>query len=482
MNELISTALPYVNGPPHIGFAQELVITDALVRHARSHGVDVHFLSGTDENSLKNVLAAEAENLPTAEYVARGADVFQRLAQQLDVTFDDFIRTSTDPRHAPVVEAIWHACDAAGDIYQKDYTGLYCVGCEQFYRPEELTEGCCPEHLTRPEEVSETNYFFRLSRYQSQLVDAITSGRLEILPEHRRNEVLSFLSTPLADLSISRSRERAHGWGLQVPGDESQVIYVWFDALVNYLSARGFDAWRDAERVTHVIGKGVSRFHCVYWPAILLSAQQRLPDRIWIHGYVTVDGEKISKSLGGAIDPNDAVAARGTDALRYYLLRHVGSHRDADFSWARYGEVYDHELANQLGNLVSRTVALVNKTPGVAAASADGSTATQADDCLAAGLHERVTVALEVFAVHRAVEEIWRVVEATNAFISAREPWKLTGPDKVAVLAQVVRTLRRIGAELAPFLPDTANKLVQCLDACSDDTPAPPIQLFPKTV
>lgn len=343
----VSTTIPYVNGEPHIGHALEFVLADVLSRHREP----VYFQSGTDENSLKNVLAAEAAGVPTPAYVETQSRQFAQLATALGLELTDFIRTSTDPRHQPVVEAIWRACADAGDIYQADYEGLYCVGCEQFYAEVELRDGRCPEHGTPPERVSEANYFFRLTRYREQLIERVSTGRLAIEPISKRNEVLAFLSRLTEDLSISRSATRARGWGIPVPGDPSQVIYVWFDALVNYLSAPGAPQWASFDSITHIVGKGVSRFHAVYWPAILLSAGQRLPDRIWVHGYVTVDGQKIGKSLGNAIHPGAIVDRLGPDPFRYFFLRHVGCTRDGDFSLARYDEVYEQELVNQLGNL-----------------------------------------------------------------------------------------------------------------------------------
>ena len=463
MTHLISTALPYVNGPPHIGHAQELVLTDALARYRRKRE-PVDFLTGTDENSLKNVLAAERANCAVSDFVERHATGFADLATRLGVALDDFIRTSTDPRHAPVVEAVWRACECSGDIYQSEYTGQYCVGCEQFLQPDELTNGLCPEHLTEPEHVAETNYFFRLSRYQQALTEAIETDRLTIRPAHRRNEITAFLDQPLRDLSISRSTERAHGWGLPVPGDRSQVIYVWFDALVNYLSARGFDRWQGADRITHVIGKGVSRFHCVYWPAILLSAGLRLPDEVLIHGYVTSAGGKISKSLGSAVDPVEAIAHRGPEALRYFLLRYVGSHRDADFTWSRLEQAYEHDLANQLGNLVSRTIAVARKTAG-----ARPQETTIGDD-----LDARIADAIEAFALHRAVEAIWDVVEETNGFVSRREPWNLEGAERLEVVGQALGAIATIARALEPFLPETAERISDRLDSFDR------VQLFPR--
>ncbi len=294
----LSTTIPYVNARPHLGHALELVQADVLARHARLGGDQVRFQTGTDDNSLKNVLAAEAEGIPAAELVGRYAAAFAGLREPLALSFDDFIRTSSDPRHRPGVERLWQACADRGDLYQKRYEGLYCVGCEQFYKPAELPGGLCPEHRTEPQLVAEENWFFRLSRYAGQLHDLISSGRLRIEPAARRNEVLGFIAGGLEDFSVSRSTARARGWGIPVPGDPGQVIYVWWDALGNYITAPGYgtDAagyrrwWAGADRRVHVVGKGVLRFHAVYWPAILLSAGEPLPTDILVHDYLTIGG------------------------------------------------------------------------------------------------------------------------------------------------------------------------------------------------
>ncbi|MFE9425058.1 methionine--tRNA ligase [Kitasatospora sp. NPDC006697] len=300
----LTTTLPYVNARPHLGFALELVQADVLARHRRSRGEQVRLLGGTDENSLKNVLAAAAAGVPVADLVARNAAAFEALALPLEVDLDDFLRTSRDPRHAPGVAELWRRCAAAGDLYPRDYRGRYCVGCEQFYQPAELPDGRCPEHGTEPETVAERNWFFRLSRHTERLRAEITEGRLRIDPPARRNEVLALLDVGLPDFSVSRSRERARGWGIPVPGDDSQVVYVWWDGLAGYLTALGLDSpgferwWRGSDRRTQFCGKGVLRFHAVYWPAILLSAGLPLPTEVVVHDYLTVEGRKISKSAG----------------------------------------------------------------------------------------------------------------------------------------------------------------------------------------
>ncbi|MEI5101155.1 methionine--tRNA ligase [Streptomyces sp. PmtG] len=327
----VTTTIPYVNARPHLGFALELVQADVVARHRRHRGDAVRFLSGTDDNSLKNVLAAEAENVPVRELVDRNARAFAALRAPLALSFDDFIRTSADPRHRVGVEALWRRCAVAGDLYRNHYEGLYCVGCEQFYTPAELVEGRCAEHGTEPQTVAEENWFFRLSRYADQLHELISSGRLRIEPAARRNEVLALIAGGLHDFSVSRSHTRARGWGIPVPDDPDQVVYVWWDALGNYVTSLGYGTsdpayahwWEGEGRRIHLAGKGVVRFHAVYWPAMLLSAGLPLPTDVLVHDYLTVDGRKISKSGGARVDPAELVAAYGTDAVRWWLLREV---------------------------------------------------------------------------------------------------------------------------------------------------------------
>ena len=308
----LSTSIPYVNAAPHLGFAQELVIADAMARHYRRQGFDVRFQTGSDENSLKNVRAAQDAGMPVSDWVALHAEQFRSLKDTLDLSFDDFIRTSSEQRHAVGVETLWQHCMARGDLYRRHYRGLYCVGCEQFYEPGELVDGACPEHLAPLEIVEEENWFFRLSRYAKPLRTLIETDALHVQPAKRKREVLEFIDRGLHDFSVSRSRERAHGWGIPVPGDPYQVLYVWFDALGNYISALNYGSdddrlflryWTHAARRIHVIGKGVVRFHAVYWPAMLLSAGVPLPTEVRIHDYLTVDGIKIAKSRGNAIGP-----------------------------------------------------------------------------------------------------------------------------------------------------------------------------------
>jgi methionyl-tRNA synthetase len=482
----LSTAIPYVNARPHLGHALELVQADVLARHARQRGAEVWFQTGTDDNSLKNVLAAQAEGVPVPELVRRHAAEFAGLRGPLDLSFDDFTQTSTDPRHRPAVERIWRACAARGDLYRRDYQGLYCVGCEQFYRAAELVGGRCPEHGTEPELVSEPNWFFRLSRYAGALRELIGSGRLRVEPASRRNEVLGFIAAGLEDFSVSRSAERAHGWGIPVPGDPGQVVYVWFDALGNYISSLGYGTagagyerwWARSDRRVHVLGKGVLRFHAVYWPAMLLSAGEPLPTDVLVHDYLTTGGRKISKSGGNSADPVALAREFGTDAVRWWLLREVPRVGDADFTIGRLVERANRDLAGGLGNLVSRTVAMVHRyrdgvVPGDGLVTADPGAAGLAQACLRAP--GRVRAALDGYDFRTATAAVWRIVEAANRYVEQAAPWQLAkagrgDPEAAArldaVLATAVGACRCLAVQLVPFVPGAAARVAaQCTPA-----------------
>ena len=476
----ITTTIPYVNARPHIGFALEVVQADVLARFRRQHGDRVRFQAGTDDNSLKNVLAAQAAGEGVREFVDRNAEAFLALGPALSLTVDDVIRTSRDGRHRPGVERFWQACAAAGDLYRKRYEGLYCTGCEQFYSPAELRAGRCPEHDTEPQRVAEENWFFRLSRYSGALRAAITSGELRIEPAGRRNEVLAFIDGGLEDFSVSRAAERAGGWGIPVPGDPSQVIYVWFDALCNYVTALGYGTggeayrqwWTGEGRRVHLLGKGVLRFHAVYWPAMLLSAGQPLPTDIFVHDYLTAGGRKISKSSGSGADPVALAAEYGPDAVRWWLLREVPRLGDADFTVERMIARADDELANGLGNLVNRAVAMIHRyrcgRVPVGQPIAAGGEALDAAIRQAGGL---IAAALEDFDFRQATAAVWAIVDEANRFVNRVRPWELARAERDgcdnqrldAVLGALFEACSALGRELVPFLPDAAERITgQC--------------------
>jgi methionyl-tRNA synthetase len=492
----VTTAIPYVNGRPHVGHALELVQTDVLARHRRQRGDEVRFQSGTDDNALKNVQAAEAEGLPVADYVAQMTERFAALGGVLTLSFDDFIRTSADPRHRPGVERLWRASAARGDLYRKAYSGLYCVGCEQFYTADELVDGRCAEHGTAPETVEEENWFFRLSTYQDLLQELISSGRLRIEPASRRREVLAFIETGLEDFSVSRSVARARGWGIPVPDDPDQVVYVWYDALANYITAPGYGTdhsgfehwWSASDERVHVIGKGITRFHAVYWPAMLLSAGVRLPDTIFVHEYLTVNGQKISKSAGNAADPAEVVAAYGVDALRWWFLREVARLGDTDFTVERLVARANEDLANNIGNLVNRTVSMVHRYRGGIVPSTD-----VVPDA-AAGLRtaratavDAIDAALADFDFRRAVEVVTAIGDEANRFVEAARPWELAKAERIGaphgaldgVLVELVLACRDIAEHLTPFLPAAAARIAAQTGGGADVLP-PPNAVFPR--
>jgi len=457
----VTTSIPYVNADPHIGFALELVQADVIARYHRLLGHETRFQTGTDENAFKNVLAAQQQGLTTPELVDRNAASFRRLNEALGVSSDTFIRT-TEARHRRGVHRLWQQL-RPDDVYLRSYTGRYCTGCEDFYLERDLVNGRCPDHGTEPVRVSETNYFFRLSAYQAQIEELLDTGRLEVVPASRRNEALSFVRRGLQDISISRASERSGGWGIPVPGDPSQVIYVWIDALVNYISGLGFgtsdewsEFWCDDATKVHVIGKNVWKFHAVYWPALLLSAGLPLPDRIVVHGFLTVDGRKIGKALGNAIDPFACIDRYSLDATRYYLLRGIPSLDDADFSTERLTLLHNTDLANGLGNLVSRLTSLCEKT-------GYGRYEQRRTPAAPQSYHE----CLHAHKLDRALATQWSLVTDLNQDIEREQPWQTIKAGRAHTLRQQLTLwldeLQRISYWLSPFLPNTSRRIQHAL-------------------
>ena len=481
----VTTAIPYVNAPPHLGHALEFVQADILARGRRLLGDEVRFLSGTDDNALKNVIAAEEAGVPVADYVAARADEFEDLGRTLGLSLDDYIRTSTDRRHRPGVERLWQATASSDDLYVRDYEGLYCVGCEQFYKAAELDDGRCPEHGTHPDVVSERNWFFRLSRYSQPLLAAIESGRLRIEPEARRNEVVAFIRNGLEDISVSRSAIRARGWGIPVPGDPDQVIYVWYDALGNYITALGYGTdqagyrtwWQESDERVHVIGKGILRFHAVYWPAFLLSAGEPLPTAIYVHDYLTINGAKISKSTGNVVDPSQLVKGHGVDSLRWWLAIDVPRSGDADFTEQRLVDRVNQDLANGYGNLINRIVTLTDKH------RPDGVPPALAGDPLlelASEARDGVNQALARFDIRGAASTIASLIRAANAFIQQHRPWELarqTSPDSARAFDHTLGALYGCATMVAElleiFTPALAVKALTHLNHSADGVVQP---------
>lgn len=451
----VTTAIPYVNAPAHVGHALEFVQTDTIARYHRLLGKDVATLCGGDENALKNVQAAETAGVPIQEFVDKNTETFRQLAIKLNAEFTFWQKGSDRVHHFPSSQKLWELCDKAGDIYKKKYEGLYCIGCEQFYTPTELNEnGECLEHPGKPlQKVSEENYFFKLSKYQDFLLDLIEKDKLKIYPEHRKNEVLSFLKDGLNDISISRSNERAKNWGVPVPNDPGQKIYVWKEALQIYQTGVGFGwdeklykKWWPAD--LHVIGKGIIRFHAVYWPAFLHSASLDIPKAIFVHDYLTVNGQKMSKTLGNIVEPSTLIDKYGTDALRYYFLAKFSPFKDGDFSEERLKEVYNSDLANELGNLVSRIARLCENS------------GFEFEKEEINELDSHVSKSLEEFRFDEAIKVIFeKYISALDQKINKDEPWKLEGKDLEVFLKDAVSKIRIIAFNLLPFLPETAEKI-----------------------
>ncbi len=471
----ISTSIPYVNARPHLGHALEFVQADIIARYKRLLNEDVFFLSGTDDNALKNVRAAEAAGEPVADYVNKNAENFRSLLRDLTISNDDFIRTSTDRRHIAGVEKLWNSCKKE-DIYKKKYKGFYCVGCEEFKTEKILVSGECPEHLgVKLEEIEEENYFFKLSNYKDQIEKVIVSGELQIIPEIRKNETLAFIKGGLEDFSISRSKERAHGWGIPVPGDESQMIYVWFDALSNYITALGYaensekftNYWQEGDERVHVIGKGVNRFHTIYWPAILLSAGIRLPSKVFIHGYVTIGGEKMSKSIGNVVDPNDLIKEYGPETVRHFLAQHTHPFNDTDLTIGRFRAVYGGDLVDGLGNLVARIMQL-----------AQTHLSTKVQDLTAPELQKEYTEGFKSYRIDQVSDHVFREIRKVDSEIDHKKPFSVVKDDPEEgkrIISDLVKNLYHISYLLVPFMPETSKKITDAIIANKK-----PENLFPR--
>jgi methionyl-tRNA synthetase len=454
MKYYITTAIPYVNGRAHIGHTLEYFQADAVKRYHQLLGDETLLLSGADENALKNVQAAQKEGLETQAYLDKYSQIWKDTYETVGVHLDVFQRGSDQEKHWPGVQKLWKLCEEAGDIYKKSYEGFYCVGCESFKTDDELVDGLCPVHQTKPQFVKEENYFFRLSKYQDKLIQLIESGDFKITPDNKKAEALSFIKGGLEDFSVSRSNERAQGVGVPVPGDDSQKIYVWFDALNIYMTGIGFGwdeekwkKWWPAD--LHVIGKDINRFHTVYWPAMLLSAGLPLPKQILIHGFVNAKGgEKFSKSLGNAPDPKEVIEKYGLEPVRYYMLSQIPINGDGDFDTDRFEEIYNADLANGLGNLVARVARLAETNQIVAPKPP-----TSFDSKLESHLKE--------FKFNEALQHLWGEISAADKKVNEEKPWGLEGEKAKEVLEDLVKRIQHIALNLEPFLPETSEKILK---------------------
>jgi len=470
----LTTAIFYVNGAPHLGHAYEAIACDALARFKRLDGYDVMFLSGTDEYGEKNARTAAKEGIEPQAFVDRNAALFEEMTDYLDISNDDFLRTS-QPRHHAAAQAIWQKLADAGDIYRGSYEGWYSVRDEAYFTEDELTKGeggafFAPSGA-EVEWVEEDSYFFRLSQWADKLLALYEANPDFIQPQSRRNEVISFVKSGLRDLSVSRRRLK---WGIPVPGDDEHVMYVWLDALTNYITGVGYpdtdcDAFqRYWPADVHVIGKDIVRFHTVYWPAFLMAAGIELPKRVFCHGFLNIEGEKMSKSLGNVLAPRDMIGRYGLDQMRYFLLREVPFGQDGSFSHESIVNRINSDLANDLGNLAQRILSMINKncdgqvpTPG---------DLTEADTALLDAALAAMPAARELLdadlAFHNALAAIWNVVGDANRYVDAQAPWTLrkTDPDRMAtVLYVVAETVRRLAILVQPFVPTSAAALLDLL-------------------
>lgn len=454
-NYYITTSIPYINGEPHIGHTFELVAADVLARAARKTNTHVLLSTGTDEHGGKIQEKAEELGKPITDYVNEMSNRWRELGPLVNMSNDRFIRT-TDQGHEQRAALIWKALEK--DIYKSQYTGWYCTGCEAFVTEAVAKEnnGNCPIHQKPYEKVEEENYFFKLSKYSTEITAKIMSGEFRIIPSTKKNEILHVLKEGLEDISISRPKEKI-SWGIPVPDDETQVMYVWFEALMNYITVLGYPEHEDFKKFwpanMQVVGKDISRFHAAIWPGMLMALDLPLPKALYIHGFVNIAGQKISKSIGNVIHPREVIEKYNVDALRYFLLRHVPSYGDGDFTWERFEAVYNNELANELGNAVGRTSAMIIKyQQGII-----GDIPESEHDIA------QYQAALEDCRFDRALEEVWEQVRGLNQYIEEEKPWVLAKNSDTdhlrEVLAYMSSCLLEIAELLEPFMPETAQKI-----------------------
>jgi methionyl-tRNA synthetase len=463
----VTTPIYYVNATPHVGHAYTTIAADVLARHRRQRGEETFFLTGTDEHGSNIARVAEEAGLDPKTFVDRNAAKFVELTERINVSNDFFIRT-TDERHEALVQDFLQRIYDAGEIYEGVYAGLYCSRCESFYTEAELVDGRCPQHGIVPEFVEEKNYFFRLSGYQDRLLRLYDGNPEFVLPKFRANEARSFIEQGLDDISVSRATQR---WGVSVPWDPEQVVYVWVDALINYWSALAFA--REGEdlrtrfwpEVHHLLAKDILKFHCVIWPALLMGAGLEVPRQLFVHGYLLMDDRKMSKSVGNVIDPLELIDVYGVDPVRYYLLRAAPFGQDGSISVEGLHERYERELGNDLGNLLSRTTAMIARYRGGSLRVVASSPELSAElDRLGPAVAGR----LDAYDLTGALDAIWEVVRALNRHVEQNAPWTLAKDETLAadldrVLFDLADGLRVLAVALAPFMPETAPRILAAL-------------------
>ena len=444
----LTSALAYVNAPPHIGHAMQFVRADVLARYRRLKGDDVFFLTGTDEYGSKIYRTARENGVTPKRLADENAKKFKLLDELLDISYNGFIRT-TDKKHALNAQKIWNLLEKKGDIYKKKYRGLYCVGCEAFKTEKDLIDGKCPEHRKEPEIIEEENYFFRLSKYAKKVEGKIKKGELRIIPESKRNEILAFLRQGIEDISFSRPK-KVLPWGILVPSDKKQVIYVWADALTGYLLP--YKHW---PADLHIIGKDNLKFHALYWSAMLMSADLPLPKTIYVHGFITSGGLKMSKTIGNIVDPFEMLEKYGADALRYYLLREIPAYEDGDFTEERFKERYNGELANGLGNFCARVLTLAERDTNIRMHTNDTNITNKIKKT-----KKQIDQKLEEFKFNEALAAIWELISFGDNYVNQTTPWKIENEkEKNKVIFNLVILLKEISGLLQPFLPQTSEKI-----------------------
>lgn len=447
----VTTTLPYANAPPHVGFALEIIQADVLARWNKLKGKDVFFLTGTDEHGVKNYQTAKKEGVPPQKFVDKNSAYFKELTKKLNISNDYFIRTTDKKIHWPGVIDIWKKLEKKGEIYKKKYTGYYCSGCERFITEKELINGKCPNHPNiKIEHISEENYFFRLSKYSDKIRSLIEKDKLKISPKNWKKDFLSLIKEGLRDVSFSRDKKHLP-WGVTVPGDKTQVIYVWCDALTNYLTGIGYPNTKYKKfwpADIHVVGKDMLRFHAGIWPGMLLSASLPLPKEIIVHGFLTVEGSKMSKSLGNIISPLELLKKYSKDSLRYFLLRNIPFGEDGDFSEEILIARNNNELANKLGNLVSRVSALAEKH-GLEEVNVDIHISNVVRD---------ISELIERFEFDKALNLIFAFVDTLNQITQDRKPWETENKKD---LFELVTGLRAVAILLWPFIPETSEKIAK---------------------
>ena len=478
-NLYITTAIPYVNGVPHIGHALDYTLADIWSRYQRQNGKTVRFQVGTDEHGNKIAAKAAENNMDPQSYVDSMYGNFQQLISALNVEYTDFIRT-TDGHHKGAVQYIWQQLEPY--IYKGSYEGWYCQGCENFVTDKEAADnnGICPDHQKPYERLSEENYYFKASAFSEKIREAIETNKLRIVPEFRKREFLDLMKDGLKDVSISRPRKNL-SWGVSVPGDDSQVMYVWLDALSNYITVLGYpdhDEWKEYWPAdVQVVGKDILRFHAGIWPAMLLGLDLPLPKVLLVHGFVNVGGAKMSKSLGNGVSPMDVIQSYGADAFRYYFSRHIPTQEDGDFTWEKFETAYNSELGNDLGNLVQRVAAMITRYQ-----SGVTGDASQAEHDM--GPYRN---AMKDFEFNRALDEVWTTVRALNQYLENVKPWEIAknrendteaSEHLAEVLSYSASTLIQVADLLTPFMPGTAEAIHKIFDSGVIPAELPP--LFPK--